>query len=265
MNNLKKITKGELEAFLRKHKLWLMNKPGGERANLREANLTEANLRGADLRGADLRGADLRWANLTEADLREANLRGADLRWADLRVADLRGADLREADLREANLREADLRWADLRVANLRWADLRVADLRGADLREADLREANLREANLRGADLRCPICCPEKGEFIGFKKASNYIVELKILDDAKRSSATSRKCRCSKALVLSITNLDGSDCGLTEVCSGYDSKFIYRIGEIVSVNDFCEDRWEECAPGIHFFITRQEAVEYIN
>lgn len=32
---------------------------------------------------------------------------------------------------------------------------------------------------------------------------------------------------------------------------------------ETVSVADFDENRWNECAPGIHFFITREEAVRY--
>ena len=80
----KKITKEELEVFLRKHKLWLEKKDGGERADLRGANL-----RGADLEGADLEGADLRDADLEVADLRGANLRGADLRDADLEGANL--------------------------------------------------------------------------------------------------------------------------------------------------------------------------------
>ena len=75
----KKIAQEELEVFLRKHKLWLENKEGGERANLQEANL-----RGADLREADLREADLQEADLWEADLQEADLREADLREADL-------------------------------------------------------------------------------------------------------------------------------------------------------------------------------------
>ena len=97
--NGKKITRDELEQFLRKHKLWLDCDPEGERANLSGADLREADLREADLRRADLRRADLRRADLREADLRRADLREADLRDADLRRADLREADLREADL----------------------------------------------------------------------------------------------------------------------------------------------------------------------
>ena len=43
----------------------------------------------------------------------------------------------------------------------------------------------------------------------------------------------------------------------------GHDKDFIYKVGEVVSVEDFCEDRWKECGQGIHFFINRQSAVEY--
>ena len=158
----------------------------------------------------------------------------------------------------------ADLSGADLSGADLSGADLRGADLRGADLSGADLSGADLRGADLRGAkNLYLPIACPEEGEFVGFKKASGYIVKLKITEDAKRCSATGRKCRCSKAVVLSITNIDGSDSGLNEVKSGYDASFTYRVGETVSVPDFEEDRWKECSPGIHFFITRKEAENY--
>ena len=152
---------------------------------------------------------------------------------------------------------------ANLSRADLRGADLREANLSRADLRGADLLHAYLSGADLRGADWLPAICCPEEGSFIGFKKAGDYIVKLLILDDAKRSSATTRKCRCSKAKVLSITELDGSETDVTEVESNYDNRFIYRVGETVEVLDFDNDRWNECAPGVHFFITRQEAVDY--
>ena len=228
----------KLKEILEKHKMWLNDKEGGEKANL-----SGADLRGADLSGADLIGADLRGANLSGADLSGVNLSGADLRRADLRGANLIGASLSGADLREADLRRADLKGASLIGASLSGADLSGADLSGADGIPA--------------------ICCPEEGSFIGFKKAGDYIVKILILDDAKRSSATSRKCRCSKAKVLSITELDGSETDVTEVESNYDSSFVYRIGETVEVPNFDDDRWNECAPGIHFFITRQEAVEY--
>ena len=138
------------------------------------------------------------------------------------------------------------------------------ADLRGANLRGADLYRANLYEANLREANIDWPLVCPEKGSFIGYKKCrNNLIVKLEIPSDALRCSATTRKCRCSKAKVLSITNLDGSAADISTANSNYDPTFTYKIGETVEVPNFDTNRWNECAPGIHFFITRQEAVAY--
>ena len=178
--------------------------------------------------------------------------------------ANLYGADLRGADLSAANLRNADLCDADLRGANLCGADLCDADLRGANLCGADLCDAKNTDKTAWDAYTAFyPLQCPETGSFIGYKKAAGKIVMLEICADAKRSSATSRKCRCSKAKVLSITNLDGSESGLSEIESNYDKDFIYCVGETVEVPDFDDNRWNECAAGIHFFITRGEAVKY--
>ena len=165
-----------------------------------------------------------------------------------------------------ANLYGANLCRADLRGADLRGADLRGANLYGADLRGANLYGADLCGANLYGAKNVpfIPYACPDFGMFIGFKKArNNLIVVLEIPEDAKRLSATGRKCRCDKARVLEIQNLDGTKSDKIEAVSQYDEDFIYRVGEIISVPDFCEDRWSECSEGIHFFISRQEAVDY--
>lgn len=232
---MKPFSDDEIKIILEKHKKWVHGEPGGEMAYLYMANLSGANLRGADLRGANLSGAYLYMA---------------DLSGAKLRMADLYGADLRRADLRRA-----DLRWANFSEADLRCANLYMADIYGADLRWADLSGAN---------DVTYPIACPEKGSFIAFKKAKcDLIVELEITEDALRCSATSRKCRCSKARVISITNLDGSPASDSEAISNYDSSFVYKVGEIVSVDNFDTNRWNECSTGIHFFITRQEAVDY--
>ena len=221
-----------------------------------------ANLRGADLRDADLRDANLRGANLCDADLCDANLCGANLCGADLYGADLCDANLRDANLRDADLRGANLCDADLRGANLRDADLRGADLRGANLRDADLRGADLRGANLRDAK-GCYLSCPTEGSFIGWKKASGHIVKLRIPEDARRSSATGHKCRCDKAYVMEIQNMDGTKATEDTVRSDHDKNFVYTVGATVEVPDFDDNRWSECAPGIHFFIDRRAAVEY--
>ena len=219
-----------------------------------------------------LHGADLRHASLHGAYLMHADLRDADLRDADLCDADLRGADLYRADLRGADLYGADLCDADLRGANLYRADLRGADLHGADLRGADLYGADLH----RAYDVKLSIAkisiLPDEGDIIGWKKAwtdnemppTPVIVKLLIPADAQRSNATGRKCRASTARVLDLQDKQGNSLppDITAY-SGYDTDFTYKKGETVHVENFDTNRWNECAPGIHFFITRIEAAEY--
>lgn len=250
-------------------------------ADLRCANLSNADLSNTNLYGVDLRCADLCNANLSNADLRNtdlsdvklknANLYSANLSCANLSCVNLSNTILYGADLSYANLCSANLSNADLRYVNLRRANLIHANLKGANLAYTNLKRANLAYTNLKSADLInaehapfIPYSCPETGSFIGYKKASNYIVELEILADSRRCSATGRKCRCDKARVLSIQNIDKNEpCNLKEVASDYNKNFIYKVGEIVEEPNFNEDRWSECSPGIHFFINRQEAVEY--
>ena len=188
-------------------------------------------------------------------------------RGADLRDADLCGADLRGSNLRSANLCDADLCDANLCGAYLRGANLYGADLCDANLCDANLRDANLRDADLRGANLRdakgCYLSCPTEGSFIGWKKASGHIVKLRIPEDARRSSATGHKCRCDKAYVMEIQNMDGTKATEDTVRSDHDKNFVYTVGATVEVPDFDDNRWSECAPGIHFFIDRRAAVEY--
>ena len=209
---------------------------------------------GAYLRGADLRGADLRGADLRGADLGDAYLRGAYLRGADLRDADLGGADLRGANLCGAYLRGAYLRDAYLRDAYLRGANLGGADLRGADLRDAYLRDAK----NIPFI----PMACPSDGAFVAWKKVSGKLVKLLVPEDARRCSATTNKCRCDKAIVLDITDLDGGN-PILKVINQEGGDLVYKVGEIVLPDSFDEDRWNECSHGIHFFINMEEAQRY--
>ena len=155
---------------------------------------------------------------------------------------------------------------ADLICAKLKAANLYRANLCRANLYNTDLSRANFYGANLSKA-INIPVIpmsCPDTGEFIGYKKAGNFIVKLKIPSDAKRSSATGRKCRTNKAIVLEIQHFDGSKVADRQlVASDYDKNFIYEVGGTIKVENFDDNRWHECASGIHFFITREEAVQY--
>ena len=181
-----------------------------------------------------------------------------------LRSADLRYADLSSANLRSANLHSADLSYADLSSADLSSADLSSANLSSADLRYADLSYADLSSANLSYAKNSTLAIAMTRilpgGELIGWKKCKGgVIVKLRIPADAKRSHAFGRKCRAEFADVLETSN------GKTAKSGHSDSHPVveYRVGNRVTCDKWCDDFTNECAGGIHFFITREEAEAY--
>lgn len=72
------------------------------------------------------------------------------------------------------------------------------------------------------------------------------------------------RECRANKARILDLQDRQGNSLPPdTTAYSSFDPDFTYKKGETVHVEDFDTNRWNECAPGIHFFITRIEAVKY--
>ena len=166
----------------------------------------------------------------------------------------VRAAIKEMADLRSADLRSADLRSADLSSANLSSANLRSAYLRSADLSSADLSSANLSSANLRSAkDAELPIArtriLPE-GQLIGWKKLKDgSIAKLSIPAEARRSHSFGRKCRAEFVDVLEGEGVSAHD-GITR----------YKPGKRVPCDKWEEDWTQECAGGIHFFITKIEA-----
>lgn len=195
----------------------------------------------------------------------------ADLRRAGLSDANLSATNLRHANLRGVNLRSADLSYAILSGANLNRADLNGADLLGVNLSGADLSQADLSGANHVKLSIAQTSILPDEGDIIGWKKAWTgdipaipVIVKLLIPADAQRSNATGRKCRSSTARVLDLQDKQGNSLPPdTTAYSGHDTDFTYQKGETIHVEDFDTNRWNECATGIHFFITRIEAVEY--
>lgn len=171
---------------------------------------------------------------------------------------------------------------ADVMLCAFRNVDMSMCSCAGTDFQRCSFDNVCFSKADLAGADFymsefynvdfsnASTFCthnfhsvCPEEGSFIGFKRCGDAIVKLQIPEDALRSSATSRKCRCSKAKVLEITDENGEKWEGNSVFSKYDPGFEYAVGKIVEVPDFDTDRWRVCSTGIHFFLTRQEAINY--
>ena len=166
----------------------------------------------------------------------DANGRRLELVGYDLRGSNLRGSDLRKSNLRGSDIRDSDLRDSDLRGSSLRWSNLRGSDLRGS--------KTNYTTIGIETA-------CPETGAFEAWKNCKGIIVKLLIPADAERSSATTRKCRANKALVLDVI-------GATQATS--IRGMIYEKGCSVFADSWDPDRWNECSHGIHFFMNRGDA-----
>ena len=263
-----------LEEILENHLHWLKEDVDGWKE-------MRANLDGADISNTDLRFVNLKYASLNDvifykSDLRKANFCNASLQHTNLSYTDCRGATLNDADIFNSNLTHADFGDASLVGAYLVCSNLTRADFRGtnlgwANLRDCvfydtDLRDCNFIYANLRGSKYipYIPFQCPSDGAFVGWKKVNNVLIKLEIPADAKRSSATTNKCRCDKAKVLGFYDTLGvNELDITELVNDRYEKCKYVKGEMVYPDSFDEDRWNECSHGIHFFVNKQDAINY--
>ena len=263
-----------LEEILENHLYWLEKDVDGwkeMRANLDGADISNTDLRGVNLRNANLDGVNFYGSDLREADFRRASLYQASFSYANLHEAQLDNAEIVRGNLIRADFNGASLVNTCLEYAKLYNADFQYANLSWADLRNCNLYHVNFRCCNLWGANLvgakyvpYIPLRCPSDGAFIGWKKVNNVLVKLEIPADAKRSSATTNKCRCEKAKVLGFYDSLGSkELNITELGNNRYEECRYIKGEMVYPRLFDEDRWIECGHGIHFFINKQDAINY--
>jgi len=227
----------KLAEILASHSLWLRTggllqsgSSSGERASLSGVSIGNASLSGADLRRANFEGA---------------NFAGAYLRYTDLAGANLAGANLAGTDFQNANLQNANLQNADLRGTNFQGALLADANLDGAIFSE------------------NWQIVPPVGQTFTAFKKVEREIVlELLIPGSAQRtSSLIGRKCRTNEALVVGVAHGNANNAGIYE--SLYDPNFTYEVGKMAREPSFNPDIRIECTAGIHFFMTKEEAINY--
>lgn len=279
---LKLFNREEVEKLLEKKDWKALRK-----YNFREADLSSMDFTGAELGGlnfsetdfgnaclndTDFSNAKFNHTNLRNVTAERANFHNAIFSHACLRNVTAERADFSKAYFGEAILNHITAEHANFHSASFQGACLidvaaECADFGGAFFYNADLKYANLERIIIDTATRYFGNQCPKEGEFTGYKKAYNkshsYIVELHIPAHALRSSATTRKCRCSEAEVISITHLNGTKAKLSTVYSRYNPYFKYTVGKTVKADGYEEDRWKECAPGIHFFMDRDKAVSY--
>lgn len=262
---------------------------------IENCNISHASMVEADLGYSKITSTKFVDTNLTKASLSDAQLYDVQFSSADLSYARFEWSHAPFCNFINAKLYEARLNSTYFKSSVFNLADMAFCHLANCCLRECEFVKANLSYAFIYGADLTFArfdktdltevkhdhgtqgfaLACPEKGAFTAFKKIFSkpkkslwakdneaLIVELRVPAKALRSSATSRKCRVSEAKVVSITSLDGKrkfDVGY----SAHNIHFEYHKGQTVVPNKFDMNRWKQCAPGIHCFITRDEAVQY--
>lgn len=263
-----------LEEILENHLHWLEKDVDGWKemcANLDGADISNTDLHGVNLRKANLDGVNFYGSDLREADFRKASLDNANLSYTDFREATLNDIGILNSNLSHADFGDASLVGAYLAHSNLTKADFRGANLGWANFHNCNLYHVNFRCCNLWGANLvgakdvpHIPLQCPSDGAFIGWKILKDVLIKLEIPADAKRSSATTNKCRCDKAKVLGFyDSLGVNELNITELVSYKYEKCKYVKGEMVYPDSFDENRWNECSHGIHFFINKQDAINY--
>lgn len=108
-----------------------------------------------------------------------------------------------------------------------------------------------------------------------GEKRYKQFVlIKLEIPADADRVQPCDRKCRAAKAKVLSIVTLRteywmekqySGGKQISVAYSDWDSDFKYRKGRYVyPKEEFDNSLYNECCSGIHFFLTRKEALDYV-
>lgn len=271
-----RIPREELDTILAAHEKFVMTR--GKEGRV-------ADFRSKDLSGIDFSGKPLAHASFRTSDISQCDFTGADLRHADFYGACYDQAVFAGADLSNANFSDASVT-AEFSGADLTDATFLRAVLTRSHFGDATLCNTDFSDATVAGTDIgpAIPMACPETGSYICYKAALRprsgpilsmverlfrsfimadaVIVEMEVPETAYRSSATSNRCRCSEARVISITNISKTR-SYNRAISIYDTSFEYIVGETVRVENFDMDRWHDYGPGIYHFMDRRNAEIY--
>ena len=267
------ISSKQLKTIMDAHAKYLAGKASGKRAVFSNVELT-GEFSDIDFSKASFEGVTAEYVMFCDCKFNECqfdedcNFVNAEFNDCDLSEVEMNnGANFAGASFGKCNFKNACCRSAIFRNTAFYDADLTNVNMYEADFTNADFVRCKL--DNIRYDECTCGIAlaCPEKGSFTAFKKAklyndNNCIVELQVPADALRSSATTRKCRVSKAKVVAVYTMDGKSIK-QNAYSIQTRSFVYKIGKIVEVKNFDKNRWNECSSGIHCFITKREAEQY--
>ena len=267
------ISSKQLKTIMDAHAKYLAGKASGKRAVFSNVELT-GEFSDIDFSKASFKGVTAEYVTFCDCKFNECqfdedcNFVNTEFNDCDLTDVGMNNVtNFAGASFDKCNFKNACCCGAIFRNTAFYDADLTNVNMYEADFTNADFVRCKL--DNIRYDECTCGIAlaCPEKGSFTAFKKAklyndNNCIVELQVPADALRSSATTRKCRVSKAKVVAVYTMDGKSIK-QNAYSIQTRSFVYKIGKIVEVKNFDKNRWNECSTGIHCFITKREAEQY--
>lgn len=212
---------------------------------------------------------ELRECKLEDVDLSGQHLANIDFEWTNFFNVDMTGTVFEHCDLNHVWFKDCKVRgikflYCDVQEANFRWMDFTGADFSGSNFHHTLLEYTTLDDVKDNDDTKFYRLACPESGPFIAWKCCTDLrVVQLLVPADARRVSATAETCRCDKAKVLSIKSIDETK-KYDWAQSTVDPNFYYEVGKWVTpANEFQPDRWMDSSPGIHFFMDRQQAVDY--
>lgn len=216
----------------------------------------ELDLHETIFKNMNLSGSVMRNMNLRRATFENCNLNGADFGNSMMDHVAFYDCDIRNMILENCKLRGASFRGNDMEGINLEGANIYAAVLE-----DATNQDKVITDENTRWYEMLCP---PEGEAFIAWKCCTDLrVVQMLVPRDAKRCMATMETGRVSKVKVLSIKSIDESE-SFTWAQSTVDPDFYYEVGHwLEPANGFQEDRWKDSSPGIHFFLERQQCVDY--
>ena len=183
---MKKMTKKELKSLLDDFR----NKEGEEYLDLTYISMRTKKLEGMDFSRVDFSNSDFKDVNFKSCKFDNAKLQ--------------------HTKFENCDLSGSSFAYADLFSADLRTCDLSGSNFDGADFFAALLWEAKLDNLFVTDRTKFFRNYCPEEGYIFGYKKCFNErMVQLLIPKDAKRCSSTTNACRCDKARVVAITDVN--------------------------------------------------------
>lgn len=270
--------------------------------DLHDANLSQIDFSNVNLDKANLSGANLSKSILSFVSMNHTNLNKANLDYVYMHQVISSGAKLTNVFMPYCIIEQCAFYYCDFHSSfigkssiynsvfdncNCDHVEFCSTIFDGSFISTSTFVRANLLDASLEklyiGDDLNriyseainvpnIPYKCPVEGSFIGWKKVytSNfdhdewYLIKLEIPAVAKRSSSISNKCRCSMAKVVGIYDKSGNPTEIKSIINKNSNRHTeYNVGEYVYPDSFDEDRWKECTHGIHFFIDKEEAMNY--